>query len=327
MLVGGGLLLYWGAEWFVGGASSLAVSLRVPKIFVGLTVVAYGTSAPEIIVGIQAAAAGHADVALGNVLGSNIANIGLILGVAAILAPATVDGALRTRELPMLVATTLVIPLLLIDGVVSNIEAGALLVAAVAYTGWMVWAARRPVTLEKAALDTAVIAAAADVAGAPGGAADGDGPPMGTAKAVVVGVVGLVVLLVGGTIFVDGAVDIARTFGMSDRLVGLTIVAVGTSLPELVSSVVAARRGHGDIAVGNVLGSNIFNVLLCLGSAGLAGTITATLESVAVELVFLGVMTLMAIVFMRTARIITRPEGAIALVCYAIFMVQTIMRG
>ncbi len=345
MLMGGGLLLYWGAEWFVGGASSLALSLRIPKIFVGLTVVAYGTSAPEVIVGVQAAAAGHADVALGNVLGSNIANIGLILGVAAIMAPAVVDGALRQRELPMLVGTTLLIPLFLIDGAISTVEAAGLLVAAVAYTGWMIWAARRPATLERAAADTAVIAEAADVAGAPGpagssaagssvdGSIDGDAAaavdaaPVSAIKAAATAAVGLVVLLVGGTLFVDGAVDVARSFGMSDRLVGLTIVAVGTSLPELVSSVVAARRGHSDLAVGNVLGSNIFNVLLCLGAAGLAGTITATLQSVIVELSALAIMTVLAIVFMRSARTITRLEGAIAVLCYAVFMVQTIVRG
>ena len=141
-LVLGGLLLYFGAEWFVGGASALALALRVPQLLVGLTVVAYGTSAPEIIVGIEAAGAGHGDVALGNVIGSNIANIGLILGVAALIRPARVDRALRRRELPILLLSTAVLPLLLLDGLISRLESGALLVAAITYTAWMIRAAR-----------------------------------------------------------------------------------------------------------------------------------------------------------------------------------------
>ncbi|HET9957835.1 MAG TPA: calcium:sodium antiporter, partial [Polyangiaceae bacterium] len=127
-LLGGGLLLYFGAEWFVGGASALALALRVPQILVGLTVVAYGTSAPEIIVGIEAAGTGHGEVALGNVIGSNVANIGLILGLAVLVRPARVDGALRKRELPVLALSTALLPLLLLDGVISRVESGALVI-------------------------------------------------------------------------------------------------------------------------------------------------------------------------------------------------------
>ena len=319
LLVGGGLLLYWGAEWFVGGASSLALSLRIPQILVGLTVVAYGTSAPEMIVGIQAARAGHADVALGNIIGSNIANIGLILGIAALIAPAVVDGALRRRELPVLVASTLAVPLFLIDGVISIFESCALLLAAVVYTGLMIVAARRASTLQQAADDTAAIAEAADVAGAPHAG--------GVLKSGITALVGLAVLLVGGTLFVEGAVDMAIALGMSEKLVGLTVVAIGTSLPELVSSVVAARKGHSDLAVGNVLGSNIFNVLVCLGAAGLAGPIRAELSTLTVELSVLAGFTLLAVFLMRGTRKITRVEGAIAVACYVAFLAWTIVRG
>lgn len=244
-LIGGGLLLYFGAEWFVGGASALALALRVPQILVGLTVVAYGTSAPEIIVGVQAASAGHGEVALGNVIGSNIANIGLILGIAALIRPARVDGALRRRELPVLVASTAVMPLLLLDGVLSRWEAGGLLVVAAGYTGWMIHAARSGASVATASVDVETAGAAADAAGAP--------RSVGTLRAALTTAVGLAVLLIGGHIFVDGAVSVAHALGMSDRLVGLTIVAVGTSLPELVTSVIAARRGHSDLAVGNVV--------------------------------------------------------------------------
>lgn len=319
LLVGGGFLLYLGAEWFVGGASALALALRVPQILVGLTVVAYGTSAPEIIVGIQAAGAGHGDVALGNVVGSNIANIGLILGCAALIRPARVDGTLRRRELPILVLCTAVIPALLLDEGISRLEAATLLGFALAYTGWMVHAARTATQVKLAGLDAAATLDAADAAGAP--------RPQGTLRASLTAAAGLGVLLVGGNLFVNGAVTLAQELGMSERLVGLTIVALGTSLPELVTSVIAAKRGHSDLAVGNVVGSNIFNVLLCLGTAGLAGSITASLRASAFDLGALTVMTLFAAMFIRTERTISRAEGSIVLVLYLAFAAITIARG
>ena len=317
-LVGGGLLLYFGAEWFVGGASALALALRVPQLLIGLTVVAYGTSAPEIIVGVQAVGAGHGEVAIGNVIGSNIANVGLILGVAALINPPRVDSALRRRELPVLLASTALVPLLLLDGFVSRWEGGGLLVVAVGYTTWMVHAARSAASVVAARAYAGGATEAADAAGAP--------KPAGTLRAAATAAVGLVVLLVGGHLFVDGAVSVARALGMSDRLVGLTIVAVGTSLPELVTSVIAARRGHSDLAVGNVIGSNIFNTFLCLGAASLAGPVAAPLPTVGVDLVALGVMTALAAVFIRTERIISRREGAVAVILYAVFAVVTVAR-
>ena len=248
MLFGGGMLLYFGAEWFVGGASALARGLKVPNILVGLTVVAYGTSAPEVIVGVQSAATGHGDVAIGNVVGSNIANIGLILGVSALVRPARVDGSLRARELPVLLASAILLPLLLLDGRVSRWEGAALLVGAVVYTARMVASARSASALARAREEAEVTSEASDMAGAP--------RPGGLYRSVATTLVGLVVLLVGGRLFVDGAVLVARALGVSDRVVGLTVVAVGTSLPELVTSVIAASRGHSDIALGNVVGSN-----------------------------------------------------------------------
>lgn len=322
LLLGGGLLLYFGAEWFVGGASALALALRVPQLLVGLTVVAYGTSAPEVIVGVEAARAGHGDVALGNVIGSNIANIGLILGVAALVRPARVDGALPRRELPVLLASAACVPLVLLDGAVAQWEATALLGVAILYTAGMILAARSASTLAAARADAVATEAAADAAGAPGALAVRSKLRAGATAAI-----GLLVLLVGGNLFVRGAVSIAHGLGMSERLVGLTIVALGTSLPELVTSVIAARRGHSDLAVGNVLGSNIFNVFLCLGAAGLAGSVGAPLGGAAVDLAALGIMTLLAAIFIRTERTISRLEGAGALAAFIAFTVVTIVRG
>lgn len=317
-LLAGGLLLYFGAEWFVGGASALALALRVPQLLVGLTVVAYGTSAPEVIVGIEAASAGHSEVALGNVIGSNIANIGLILGCAVLVRPARVDASLCRREVPVLVLTAALLPVLLLDGVVSRIEGAVLVALAIAYTGWMVRAARAAI-VSTASVDVAITEEAADIAGAP--------KTSGSLRAAITAAVGLAVLLVGGKVFVEGAVSVAHSMGLSERLVGLTIVAVGTSLPELVTSVVAARKGHSDIAVGNVVGSNIFNVFLCLGAAALAKPFAAQLVTLAVDLVALATMTGLAALFLRSERTLSRPEGALLGVLYAGFVVLTILRG
>ncbi|MDI1483627.1 calcium/sodium antiporter [Polyangium sp. y55x31] len=318
-LVGGGVLLYFGAEWFVGGASALALALRVPQILVGLTVVAYGTSAPEVIVGVQAAIDGHGEVALGNVIGSNIVNIGLILGLAVLIRPARVDGTLRQRELPMFVASALLVPLLLLDDAVRRWEAAGLLLVALAYTGWMIRAARSASIVAEARADTAAAERAADEAGAP--------KRGGALRAAATAGVGLLILLLGGDIFVDGAVSVARALGMSDRLVGLTIVAVGTSLPELVTGVIAARRGNADIAIGNVVGSNIFNTFLCLGAAALAGPVHAPLGTLGLDLAGLLVMTGLGAMFIRRERTISRLEGAVAVGLYVAFTVVTVVRG
>jgi cation:H+ antiporter len=318
-LLGGGMLLYWGAQWLVGGASALALALRIPELIVGLTVVAYGTSTPEIVVGVQATLAGHPAVAIGNVVGSNVANVGLILGVSAIIAPARVDGALRSRELPVLLGTTALLPVTLADGAMSHAEGVFLLGCGISYTAWMVSSARAVAEVAMAKADTVVERDAADDAGAP--------HARGAARSALVALFGLGVLLVGGSLFVDGAVVIAREMGISDRLVGVTVVAVGTSLPELITSVIAARRGHSDLAIGNVIGSNIFNILLCVGSAASIGNVRLDMRELRVDLLALGVMTALTAVLIRGERTISRREGALALGLYVTFMVATIARG
>lgn len=319
MTGGGAVLLYLGAEWFVGGASALALLLRVPQLLIGLTVVAYGTSAPEIVVGVQAAAAGHGQLAVGNVIGSNIANIGLILAVAALIRPARVDKALARRELPMLLASVAAVPLVLWDGEVQRWEAGGLLTVAVAYTAWMIWTARTASLVKAAEGEARAAGAAADEAGAP--------KRKGVVRAALTAAAGLALLLLGGSLFVQGGVELAQALGISDRLVGLTIVAIGTSLPELVTSAIAAYRGHSDLAVGNVVGSNIFNVFLCLGGAALAGPVTAPLASVAPDIFALVAMTGLAAALIRSERTISRREAAIALAAYLCYMIAISLNG
>jgi cation:H+ antiporter len=319
LLVGGGLLLYFGAEWFVGGASRIALSLRIPQVIVGLTVVAYGTSAPEVIVSVQAALAGYGAVALGNVIGSNIANLGLILGLVAVLSPPRVEGSLPRRELPVLLGSTLLLLAVLWDGTLTRLEGYALVASALAYTAFMIVGKRLAALLRFAQRDTAFTLEAVAAAGAPVGSS---GARLGVALGSAA--VGLLVLLVGGRLFVDGAVALALELGLSERVVGLTIVSVGTSLPELITSLVALRRGHADLAVGNVLGSNIFNVLLCLGIAIAARPIQASISSQQLELAFLGAMTLLGAWAIRRERLITRVEGGVLLASFVAFITLTL---
>jgi cation:H+ antiporter len=306
LLAGGLALLYFGAEWLVKGAAGLARSFGVPAMIVGLTVVGYGTSAPEMTVSVVAAIRGSSEIALGNVVGSNIANIGLILGITAVVAPPRTDGTLIRREIPLMLATAGVLPLLLWDSTLSRVEGALLVTAAVAFTVWLVRdvrvAAVVPRTMEQAAQS----------AGAP--------TRQGRPALVAYAVVGLVMLIAGGELFVRGAVAMARQLGISDHVIGLTVVAVGTSLPELATSVIAARRGHSDIAVGNVVGSNLYNILFVLGATAIVRPITANLHAVRFDLVVLAGMTLFASILLRTERTLQRWEGIALLASYAAFV-------
>jgi cation:H+ antiporter len=309
----GGALLYFGAEWLVGGSSDLALSLCIPKLIVGLTVVAYGTSAPEVVVSVQAALSDHGALALGNVIGSNIANLGLILGLSALIKPALVDGALRQRELPMLLGTAFLLPLLLRDGMLQRWEAAGLVAGAILYSLAMVRSARGSVVEARDALEsTLTTAAAAETAGTPSSRARW----LQAATALA----GLLILLLGGRLFVEAASGLARAWGMSERVVGLTVVAVGTSLPELATSLIAAFRGHSDIAVGNIVGSNIFNILLCIGVGGLVRPIPADLAALRIDLLVLLAMTVFGAIAFRTERTVSRGEGAFLFVAYVAYM-------
>ncbi len=303
----GSVGLYFGAEWLVRGASGLARAMGVSRLAVGLTVVAYGTSMPELVVSLVSAVDGKSALALGNVMGSNIANLGVILGLTAIISPPNVQAGLMRRELPTVLLTVGVLPLVLWNGVIGRVEGAALLLGAIAFTR---------VTLK-----------AVTPSGAPKHT-DTEPPPRHSRPALAAFVVlGLALLLGGGKLFVDGAVGLALRFGMSERLVGLTVVAVGTSLPELAASLVAALRGESEIAVGNVLGSNIFNVLLILGVTALAHPIEGSLAAVRFDLVAMAALTGVAVVSMRTARRIQRVEGAVLVAGYAAFLIALAVKG
>jgi len=304
--------LYFGAEWLVRGAAGLARSMGIRPLAIGLTVVAYGTSAPELVVSGLSALEGKSALALGNVVGSNIANLGLILGITTIIAPPVVKGGLLSRELPVLLAATLALPLLLLDGAVSRVEGAVLLLCALGFTV----ATLRAISPSSDRPSQAPSERSSLV--------DVEDPPapehLGRLALAGLTALGFGVLALGGKLFVDGAVGLAIAVGMSERVVGLTIVAIGTSLPELAASLVAALRGHTEIAVGNVLGSNIFNILLILGAAALIRPIEAQLFSVRFDLIVLGVLTVGGTLAMRKGRKILRVEGALLVIAYSLFL-------
>lgn len=293
-------LLYVGAEALVRGACALGLRFGLTPLVVGLTVVAFGTSAPELGVSIQAAVAGQGPLAIGNVVGSNIANIALILGVAALVRPLSVKVSLIRVEVPLMIAASVLLWAFVWNGVLGRLEGAALFAGIIAFTVYSVRTARRQ---QDAEVD-AEYAQAMPAAGRP------------VWQYALMVVIGLAVLVGGARLLVGAASDIARLFGLSEALIGLTIVAVGTSLPELAASVVASAKREGDIAVGNVLGSNLFNILCVLGAAALL----VPLAGAGISRVDLGVMLVLALVLlpmMRTGFVISRLEGAALVAGYA----------
>ncbi len=304
-------MLYFGANWLVAGSAGLAAAMRVPALIIGLTVVAYGTSSPEMVVSVQASLAGNGQIAFGNVIGSNIANIGLILGSSIFLKPARTDGAFLRREIPVLLLCAIAVPFLLGDGVISRFEGLLLILSSVAYTAAMVRSARSSIA-------TAIRSAKATEAAAE--EAGGGINPTGKLWLALTAFVGLVVLVCGGSLFVNGATRLALAAGISDRVVGLTIVAIGTSLPELITSILAAIKGHSDIAIGNVVGSNIFNICVCLGLAALISPIEVPLSHVSFDLAVMIGFTCIAAFMIRKERVLMRREGIFLLSMYTAFL-------
>lgn len=303
LLLIGLALLVFGADWFVKGAAGIASRFGVPPLVIGLTVVAYGTSMPELMVSAVASFEGRDGIAIGNVIGSNIANIGLILGVTALVSPPEVTGGLLRRELPMLLLATLAVPVVLFDDVISRIDGMVLLLAAVGFTVVTVRFARATTPSYPLALESIQEVREHRTNASP-------------VRLIVLCLLGLAMLLLGGKWFVDAAVRIAEMFGVSERIIGLTVVALGTSLPELAASVVAALRGHAALAVGNVIGSNIFNVLLVLGAAAVIAPVPVDVSELVPEIALMIGFTVVAALLLRTQRVMSRFEGAVLTLGY-----------
>lgn len=239
-------MLVKGADWFVDGTSGIAAKFGIPQLVIGLTIVAMGTSAPEAAVSITAAIKGNADITIGNIVGSNILNILIILGISSVMTTIAVTKSTIKYEIPIMIAITLLLLLVGMDGTVTFRDGIVLLAAFIAYLAYVLGMAKQNKNDEL-----------------------GETKELTIRKALFLTVTGLGLIVFGSDVTVDAAKELARIFGLSERFIGLTIVALGTSLPELFTSVLAARKGNADIAIGNIVGSNIFNILFVVGFSAL----------------------------------------------------------
>ncbi len=306
--------LYWGAEWLVRGASQIALSLRISPLAIGLTVVAFGTSMPEMVAGGVAAWRGNTDIVLGNVLGSNIANIGLILGIAALLRPIPVHTRLLRREMPLMLAATVLVYVLASTGEIGRMAGVGLLGALLGFT-WL--------TLRWARRETGLAGPAADDEGT--GAAPGSTAPVRLGIECGRVIVGLVGLGVGAQLLVGSALTLARAFGVSEFVISVSVVALGTSLPELATSVVAALRGETDVLVGNIVGSNIFNLLGALGVGAMIRALPVAGEIVAFDIPAVLAFSVAMTVGLGLHRAMVRWEGALLLAGYAAYLGRLVL--
>lgn len=315
MFAGGLAGLYFGAEWLVRGSARLARSLGISALVVGLTVVAFGTSSPELVVSLVAAIRDQPGVAVGNVVGSNVANIGLILGIVALVSPIRAQMRLVVREIPIMIVSGLVLTLFLLDGFFSRGEGAIMFAALVVYVLLMLWIARR----EPAATEEEYEKYETEERLVPGSESRG--------WDIVLVVAGLITLGAGAHLLVTGAVSFARLFGVSELMIGLTVVAIGTSLPELATSLIAAFRGEADIALGNIVGSNIFNVFAILGITALVHPIAADVSLLRFEIPVMLAYSLLLPVFAFRGLKIDRWEGGLLLCGYLVFTWVVIQRS
>jgi cation:H+ antiporter len=317
LFVAGLGLLVLGAEALVRGASRLAAALGVSPLVIGLTVVAYGTGAPEIAVTVQAGFTGRPDIGLGNVVGSNVFNVLAVLGVSAMIVPLVVTRRLVRLEVLVMIGVSFLLLLLALDGSLGRFDGGLLLGGAVAY-GIFAFVRGR-------------------VDAAPPGEARQEDPPLPAAERkprrvplqVALILAGLVLLVLGSRWLVDGAVAIAGAVGLSELVIGLTVVAVGTGLPEAATSVVAALRGERDIAVGNIVGSNIFNVLAVLGLAGLVspGGLAVSPAALGFDIPVMIAVALACLPIFYTGHMIARWEGALFFGYYVVYVAYLVLRA
>jgi cation:H+ antiporter len=307
-IIAGLILLAWSADKFVEGSATTASHFGMPPLLIGMVVVGFGTSAPEMAVSALAASQGNPGLALGNAYGSNITNIALILGITALLAPIAVHSQVMRKELPILILVTAFAGWQLWDGDLSRMDAVGLMLVFGSLIGWSIFQGLRQPDDALANEMTEEV------------------HTMPVRKALLWLVVGLLLLIISSRILVWGAVDLATTFGISDLVIGLTIVAIGTSLPELASSIIAARKGEHDLALGNILGSNLFNTLAVVGIAGLIAPMPVAPEVLTRDFPVMAALTLVLFAMcygFRGPGRINRLEGGallLAFVAYTVYL-------
>lgn len=326
-------MLYYGAEWLVKGSSSLARSLGVTPIVIGLTVVAFGTSAPELVVSVISSIKGKSMIAVGNVVGSNICNIALVLGMAAVFQPITCDRSVIKRDIPIMLGISIYLMVLSLNSELGRLEGATLFGGIILYTFFNYYTAKKEPKMGSVGAGMATEGALGDPGG---GAFDNPGDLedieyiTSRQKQIVFTVVGIIGVVAGAQLVVETAVKIMTILGVSEKFIGLTIVAFGTSLPELATSVVAAIRKEMDISIGNLVGSNVFNILSVLGAASLIRPIPIPggfFESgLVIDYLVMMLTSFLPWLMMRKTNTITRIDGAILLTCYIGYIVYLILK-
>jgi cation:H+ antiporter len=302
-IAAGLLMLFIGAEGLIRGSSSLALRFGITPLVVGLTVVAFGTSSPELVVSLKAALEGNGDISLGNVIGSNIANIALILGVAALIRPLKVQAQVVKREVPIMIFVTLLLFLFLINNEINRIEGIIFFIGIIVYSFINVVLAKKEKNKEVEAEFAEGVAK----------------KPLKIWIAIPFIIVGLALLVFGANLFLEASIEVAKIFGMSQAVIGLTIVAIGTSLPELATSAVASLKNESDIAIGNVVGSNIFNILLILGITAMIIPVSAA-DITLIDIIVMLVAAVIVLPMTWSKFILNRVEGVLLLIGYFVYM-------
>ena len=304
LLIVGFVFLIKGSDFFVDGASSIASLLKIPTIIVGLTIVAFGTSAPEAAVSITSAITGNNAMAVSNVIGSNLFNILMVIGISALLGELLMEKDVLNKDLPFLVGITVLFAAFIIIGWnVSQIEGIILLIILIAYVAHLIKSAKKS--------DNANVV---------------EKPKFTLPYSILFIIIGIAGIVIGGDLVVDSASDIAIALGMSETLVGLTIVAIGTSLPELVTSLTALKKGENQLVIGNVIGSNIFNILFVLGASSAITAISLD-SSMLIDVTFMVFVTVLCFIFGKTQDKFDRKEGAILVALFIAYMIFAILRN
>ena len=304
LLIVGFVFLIKGSDFFVDGASSIASILKVPTIIVGLTIVAFGTSAPEAAVSITSSLTGSNAMAVSNVIGSNLFNMLMVIGIAALFGDLLMEKKVLNRDLPFLVIITIIfVAFVFIGGNITSIEGILLLIILIGYIIYLIHDARKTGAMNLV-----------------------EKPKFSLPKSILLIVVGLAGIIIGGDLVVDSASAIAIAVGMSETLVGLTIVAIGTSLPELVTSLTALRKGENDLVIGNVIGSNIFNILFVLGASSAISAMTIS-QNMLIDIVFMIIITIIFFIFGKTQDKYDKKEGIVLIVLFIGYMAFAILRN
>ena len=303
LLLIGLVMLCFGGNWLVSGGVSIAKKFRISNLVIGMTIVAYGTSTPELAASI-AAAGDHSAIILGNIVGSNIANVGMVIGVAAILVPLAVQKSVLRKEIPIMLGVSALLVLLSIDGEISQYDGALLLIGLGIFAVYTFRSALKQ--REKNA--------------------DDSNSTKNNVYLKSIGLIGIgiIVLYIGAILTVDNAVVIATELGLSEKIIGLTVIAIGTSLPELITSIIAIRKGHSDIGIGNIIGSNIYNILMIMGVGAALGGVLITAD-VYVDYAIMIIFSISLLIGLKT-KIINRTMGVILATGYVLYLVTTFFK-